>query len=455
MSLASESMSSDFTGENYRQLIDLARQSYEAASYRCIPWGRRFILWRHDCDYSLNRSLALARIEAEFQMRATYFVNPHSEFYNLLERGQRDCIRKIAELGHDIALHFDTGFYNTLSEADLHEQVGAEADLLEGSLGFRPTAFSFHNPTAFHFSCEADSYGGLLNCYSKRFKTDVPYCSDSNGYWRFRRLRDVLTEASDPCLQVLTHPGWWQEKPMPPRQRIFRSVYGRAAARLRAYDEDLELHGRTNHAGAAANLSFLRAAHPRLFELCDYLWNRRHLQSLYVELWRMYERQINKLCKAELRKQWRVPAFEVNAFFENPSFVIDGWRLFSGVFGRTWQDAVRFEKSEYQSWVDLRNTLIHGRASAPSRRLEDGCIFLCSAIESLSSWGKAQPIQYDGIDHLGAIGVPTCKTADGSLIDRLEEVADDTPNFPVKKWRQFTANMLSVGSDGMVQESAL
>lgn len=444
----SESINSDFTVKSYRQLIDLALKSYQVANYRFVPWGQRFVLWRHDCDYSLNRSLALAHIEAESGLRSTYFVNPHCEFYNLLEQQQRDCIHQIAELGHDIGLHFDADFYNTLFEADLDKQVSAEADLLEYYLGVRPTSFSFHNPSAFHLACEADTYGGLLNCYSKRFKTEVPYCSDSNGYWRFRRLHDVLTDATDPCLQVLTHPGWWQEKPMPPRQRIFRSVYGRAASTLHAYDANLELHDRTNHAGAATHLRFLKTAHPRLFELCDYLWNSCHFQSLFVELWRLHETQINKLCKAELRKQWRVPAFEVNAFFEGPSLAIDGWRLFAGVFGRTWQDAASLEKSEHQAWVDLRNTLIHGRSSASSQRLEDGCVFLCSAIESLSSWGKTQLIQYDGIDHLGSKGIPTCKTADGSLTDRLEEVADDIQNFPLKKWEQFKADILKVGAGG-------
>lgn len=447
----SEAMNSDFTVESYRQLIDLALKSYLVASYRFVPWGERFVLWRHDCDYSLNRSLALAHIEAESGLRSTYFVNPHCEFYNLLEKQQRDYIHQIAELGHEIALHFDADFYRTLSKSDLDKQVSAEADLLEYYLGVRPIAFSFHNPSAFHLTCEADTYGGLLNCYSKRFKEEVPYCSDSNGYWRFRRLHDVLTDATDPCLQVLTHPGWWQAKPMPPRQRIFRSVYGRAASTLRAYDANLELHDRTNHAGAATHLRFLKTVLPQSFELCDYLWNSSHFQSLFVELWRLHETQISNLCKAELREQWRVPAFEVNAFFESPLLAIDGWRLFVGVFGKTWQGAVGLDDSGYRAWVELRNALIHGRASASRQQLEEGCVFLCSTIESLAAWGNAQLIQYDGIAHLGFTGIPTFMTADGSLSDRLEEVADETPSLNNKKWAQFKADMSKVGAGETAQ----
>ncbi len=446
--LNQKSAESDFSVASYRELLVIAKQRYAFASYGAIPWGQRFLLWRHDCDYSLNRAHALAHIEAAEGVRATYFVNPHCEFYNLFEKNQYSLVLEILEMGHEIGLHFDAAFHDLFDEETLNEQVIAEAAILERLYGVKPSAFSFHNPVAAHLSCETETYGGLINCYSLRFKTEVPYCSDSNGYWRFRRLRDVLTEATDPCLQVLTHPNWWQEDEMPPRQRVFRSVFGRAAFTLRDYDSGLDLHGRLNHAGALEKLRFLKIAHPRLFELCDYLWNAGHLQTLFVELWRLHERQVNNLCKAELRKQWRIPASEVNAFYENASLAIDGWRLFTGVFGETWQSAVNMSQSNYRAWVDLRNVLIHGRASPPRQRLEEGCVFLCTAIESLATWGREQLISYDGIDHLGSIGIPTYKTAEGSLTDRLEEVADDIPNFPNKKWEKFKAELQKISASG-------
>ena len=137
----------DFTVDAYRKLISLALSSYKIVDYRSIPWGQRFILWRHDCDLSLNRSLALARIEAEMGLRSTFFINPHSEFYNLHESSQIAMIKEINQLGHDIGLHFDTLFYNTASEVELHKQVAYEADVLMRILGVRPTVFSFHNPS--------------------------------------------------------------------------------------------------------------------------------------------------------------------------------------------------------------------------------------------------------------------------------------------------------------------
>lgn len=233
---------------------------------------------------------------------------------------------------------------------------------------------------------------------------------------------------------------------MPPRQRIFRCAYGRAHATMRGYDAALAEHGRINHAGLTDSLRFLQPLHARVFDLCDYLWNQGYLAALFVELWRLHERQINQFCKAVFRKEWQVPATEVNAFLEDRSLAVDGWRLFKAVFGSTWQQAAGLDEGQCKDWVALRNSLIHGRSTAPGGQLEEGCVFLCRAIEALVAWGRSQPMAYDGISHLGSIGIPTSKTADGSLTDRLEEVADDVPGFPGKRWERFKADMQKVGA---------
>lgn len=453
--IQTETSDDDFTEEGYRQCLQAAKASYRFVTYDSIPWNTRFVLWRHDLDYSINRAAVLAGIEAEEGVTSTYFVNPRSEYYNPFELEQSHLLNHIISLGHQLGLHFDAAFHDIKDEEQLHRKVAQEGRWLEEAFGVRPAVFSFHNPVAAHLQCDADSYGGLINSYSSRFKAEIPYCSDSNGYWRFRRLYDVLTEATDSCLQVLTHPEWWQEKSMPPRQRIFRCAYGRADATMRGYDDGLQAHGRLNHAGLADHLFFLQPLHARLFTLCDYLWNQGHFAALFVELWRLHERQINQFCKAAFRKDWKVPAADVNAFFEDRSLAIDGWRLFNAVFGSTWQQAVRVDGRQYKDWVALRNNLIHGRSTAPIEQLEEGCVFLCRAIEALAAWGQSQPMAYDGIRHLGSIGIPTYKTADGILTDRLEEIADEVPGFPGKRWERFKADMQKVGAGGTTQGVAL
>lgn len=426
----------DFTMQNYRKLILLAKGSYEFVSYNQIPWKRKFVIWRHDCDLSLNRAYALAKIESELKVCSTYFINPHCEFYNIFEKSQVDIVLEILKMGHQIGLHFDPSFYNHCDEASLHKDVAAEAALLEQLYGVRPSAFSFHNPESKHLSCEAEYYGGLVNCYSKRFKAEVPYCSDSNGYWRFRSLHEVLSDALDPCLHVLTHPDWWQDSVMPPRQRVFRSVFGRAESVMRRNDDLLEIYERPNHAGEAAGLKFLKKLQPQLFSLCDYLWNSGNFQTLFLELWRLHERQLLNICKAELRKRWKVPAIEINSFFGDPLLVIDRWNLLTSIFGKDLQKARNTERGIYDQCHRICNELITGRIFITRQQLEDSCKFLCTNIELVATWGKDQAISYDGISSLDSIGIPTNTMPDGGYCDFLAEQLEALPIYPQSKWEQ-------------------
>lgn len=434
----------DFTLEAFRALVRLALAAYPVATYRKIPWGERFVLWRHDCDYSLNRALALARVEAEEGLTSTFFVNPHSEFYNMLQSDQSALVRELLALGHDVGLHFDAGFYGDIGEEELAFKVAQESKLLQDYFGCEPSAFSFHNPVPVHLACDADTYGGLVNCYSRKFMTEVAYCSDSNGYWRFRRLQDVLSEATDPCLQVLTHPGWWLDKPMPARQRIFRAAYGRARATMSLYDRTLAAHGRENLAGSAQALLFLKVAQPRLYLLCDALWMSGELETLFVELWRLHERQIYSLCTAVICAEWKVPARDVNAFFAEASLVVEGWRLFSAVFGEPLRAAAKVNAKVYSGWIRARGQLVHGRGSAPVQDLEEACVGLCQAVQSLATWGREQAFSYDGLAQPGSIAVTLCRTAG----EGPEGMGGDRLTLPSKRWEEFKAALAKVYESG-------
>jgi len=389
--LNSASRDTDFTRESYRGLLAMAKRSYVFASYSAIPWGTRFVLWRHDCDYSLNRAHALARVEADEGVRATYFLNPHCEFYNLFEKSQHRLVREIIEMGHEIGLHFDAAFHEISDEAALGQLVDAEAALLEGLYGVRPSVFSFHNPVAAHMSCEADTYGGLVNCYSRRFKTEVSYCSDSNGYWRFRRLQDVLTDATDSCLQILTHPGWWQETAMPPRQRIFRSVYGRAKTTMRLYDAGLDAHGRQNISGAMDALRPISAIDPDAWELCDLLWNRGDFPALFCELWRLFDRRLQRGLMTYLQGELHVPADAAQKLLREAASLADGMTLAELVLKISRSAIVGEQAAMHDGWLALRGELMNGQ-ELDDGLLEQGCVYLCGVIQSIAGGVKISPI---------------------------------------------------------------
>ncbi len=236
----------DFTRDNYRRLLRLAAERYVFRTFADFDRGERFVIWRHDVDCSMHGALKFARIEADEGVRATYFVDFHSEFYNLLEREISNGVQAIARLGHAVGLHFDSHYYDVQDEGRLERLVDLEKRLVEQLFERECAAVSFHISTPFTESCRRERYAGLINANAEYFKSEVGYCSDSNGYWRFRRLQDVLTAAADERLQVLTHPELWQEQVMSPRQRIDRCIEGRAASTRRWYAEVLAKAGRVN-----------------------------------------------------------------------------------------------------------------------------------------------------------------------------------------------------------------
>ena len=56
----------------------------------------------------------------------------------------------------------------------------------------------------------------------------------------------MSSEGKDERLQVLTHPVWWQDTVMSPRQRIHRYLDEAAKKKKDRYDRTLEEHGREN-----------------------------------------------------------------------------------------------------------------------------------------------------------------------------------------------------------------
>ena len=218
----------DFTTKHYRELIKKTKERYKFSFYHDFNKNEKFVLWRHDIDFSPQRALRCAQIEKEEGVMSTYYLHIHSEFYNLLEKKTFDIIKEIISLGHDIGVHFDTHFYNVKFEKDIINNLEQEKVLLKMLFNVNVKSFSFHNTNDFILNCQEWQYAGLINCYSKYFQKEVTYCSDSNGYWRFKRMMDVINE-SHSSLHLLTHCEWWTEEVMSPWEKIQRAINGRAS----------------------------------------------------------------------------------------------------------------------------------------------------------------------------------------------------------------------------------
>jgi len=240
----------DFTEDEYRRLLSMARDHW-----RFITCDEAFgdvsnvVLWRHDVDFSPQRALRLAAIEAEAGVRATYFILLTSNFYNALESSVANAIRGICERGHALGLHFDPGLRgrSAANGISMAESLTFDRRILEEYFGVPVAAFSYHNPTTVNGALpDVDTIAGMVNTYGPTIRERFSYVSDSNGLWRHRRLAEVLEEVGDSRLPVLTHPEGWTPEPMSPRDRVTRCIEGRSRRQHADYDELLERYQRPN-----------------------------------------------------------------------------------------------------------------------------------------------------------------------------------------------------------------
>jgi hypothetical protein len=235
----------DFTRLNYRRLLQMVVNAYKIGTVAQYKEVGIQALWRHDVDHSPQAALALGVIESEEGVRSTYYFNMRSEFYNLFESSVANIVHRLYSMGHEIGLHFDANQSNISTYDKLKESLCKERMIYETFFGIKLRSFSFHNPSEITHSFKDETYDGLINAYNNDLMSRFVYCSDSNGYWRFTPLEEFI-RSNHPAICVLTHPGWWTDVPMSPRDRIVRCVEGRAKATLRQYDEILVKHGRRN-----------------------------------------------------------------------------------------------------------------------------------------------------------------------------------------------------------------
>lgn len=239
----------NFTEKTYRELLRLAKANWASIFFDDYRQAGRVCLWRHDVDISVHRAYKLALIEKEEGIFSTYFIHLHSKFYNALEDEVAGKIVELLHLGHQLGLHFDLGFYDFLPDKtkDVEFLLEQEQRMMQTVFQTKISSFSLHNPRPEDLkNLRPGMISGMVNANSEYIRENYSYCSDSNGYWRFQDLGDLLADAADEKIHILTHPEMWTPEPMSPRARVARCIDGRAARQAQWYDDTLAKAGREN-----------------------------------------------------------------------------------------------------------------------------------------------------------------------------------------------------------------
>jgi hypothetical protein len=173
-----------FSLEHYRELLRAAQDGgYRFAFFDREPEPNDVLL-RHDVDLSLDAALAVAEVEHELGVGATYFLMTRSEFYNLDSPSGEDAIEHLRRLGHRVGLHAVWPHFDRDERFD--------------------PVLAWHNPDPDYMREPVD---GFVNAMEEPW-ADV-YRSDSNQHWRQGCPHEELAAGSFERLQLLTHPEIW------------------------------------------------------------------------------------------------------------------------------------------------------------------------------------------------------------------------------------------------------
>jgi len=170
----------------YERLLEAAQAGgYEFRFFDKDPEPGDLFL-RHDVDLSLEAALAMARLEAEIGVRATYFLMTRSVFYNLASETGERAVAELRALGHGVG----------------HHAVYPHVDL-DGRFD---RVVAWHNPDPEFMSAPID---GAVNVMEQPWFDPERYRSDSNQRWRHGSPREALARGEFDWLQLLTHPEIW------------------------------------------------------------------------------------------------------------------------------------------------------------------------------------------------------------------------------------------------------
>lgn len=203
------------------------------------------VFLRHDVDISLEAALEMAELEAQHNISSTYMFIPDSLLYDIRSNKGKKILRKIQNLNHEIALHFDietSGVIDVTDEREVGNLIKRDANGISEIVGQEVKSISFHRPIK-QFLYGEDYLHGLVNAYSKTLMEF--YRSDSRGSWKSENPMIDFSVNNFKFGQLLVHPIWWSNKPNTPEKSLelffHNAVKSFTQSSIEKFANDLEI----------------------------------------------------------------------------------------------------------------------------------------------------------------------------------------------------------------------
>lgn len=208
-----------FSYDDYKRIVEDVKATGLACDYKKAINRDKFIIMRHDVEYSVERAYKLSKVEESLDFVSTFFFQWTNNSYNLLSKRNMDMIKDMHERGQHIGLHFALNGMTDMNQ--IRERIKMEMRILSEMFGFEIDTFSIHRPSK-DVLRENIKLPGIFNAYQDEFFTfgedidentpvDVKYFSDANHIWRYGYPSAESFKGHDK-IQILVHPFGWTEE---------------------------------------------------------------------------------------------------------------------------------------------------------------------------------------------------------------------------------------------------
>jgi len=167
---------------------------YKAAFFNEKPESHHQLILRHDVDFSCKLAHKMALLESKIGVKSTYFFMMNNPIYNVFSRENKNYIREIKSLGHEVSIHFDM----------IHGELNREICIFQEFFDVEVNIVSIHRPIM-DILDELD----IEHTYLPKYMEDIKYISDSRGKFRYGHPLESQEFRDGKSMQLLTHPAWW------------------------------------------------------------------------------------------------------------------------------------------------------------------------------------------------------------------------------------------------------
>lgn len=207
--------------KTYRKILSDIKETNMYCDYSDVLAENRekFLILRHDIEFSIDRAYELSKIETDEGICSSYFVQITNNAYNTFSTKNISILRKMSDSGHHIGLHYHLPSNSIKEINELKENISFQADILSSMTGITIDRFSFHRPLRELLAAYIE-INGLINAYGKHFfvlsdnptdSLEIKYIADSNHQWKYGYAnKDYFSKYNK--IQLLIHPLSWTEQ---------------------------------------------------------------------------------------------------------------------------------------------------------------------------------------------------------------------------------------------------